>query len=335
MLAQLQSGNPEDRVCGCHALARHSSTTTFARQALTFQAPRVAGPLMSDNDPMVRLAAVGALKNLSALHPDVAEALVEQDILTPLSSLLASYPSTWTPPLDTKTRSDHSLEILVQALDLLWNLVEASSTALKLFNSQGMLEFVLRFSSPSAPPDLLQACLCTLAAVSDSNPQVNQVLLGKQEELLNLMSPSLPLLSRITTAITLLHINGASFYSSPSLVPVMDIVAQCFEEDLRTMVTVLVGGVAGEDMEVGEIADESPDEIKFREVKDLIKAQHTALEVLMNLGCLEEDGEWQDESEEEESFGSDDEEDVEIEKRGEVNPVFVEAVVGRTLLLKV
>ena len=37
------------------------------------------------------------------------------------------------------------LLVLVQALELLWNLVEASDTALQLFNNRGLLEVIVRY----------------------------------------------------------------------------------------------------------------------------------------------------------------------------------------------
>ena len=39
------------------------------------------------------------------------------------------------------------LLVLVQALELLWNLVEASDTALQLFNNRGLLEVTVRQTS--------------------------------------------------------------------------------------------------------------------------------------------------------------------------------------------
>ena len=75
--------------------------------------------------------------------------------------------------------------------------MEASDTALHLFNSQGLLlQLVLRLTSPATPPCLLQACLSTLATVSDSNPTVVEALLPREDQLLALATHPVSLLAR-------------------------------------------------------------------------------------------------------------------------------------------
>merc|ERR1719180_320889 len=102
-MAQLQSVNIEDKA------------------ALQAQVARATAPFLLENDPVLRLAAVGALKNLSAHHPDTAEGLVGQDMMTPLSLFLTSLPTNWSPMniSSNNSKEDPVPPSLVQALDLL------------------------------------------------------------------------------------------------------------------------------------------------------------------------------------------------------------------------
>merc|ERR1719273_1862561 len=214
MMAQLQSVNVEDKVCGCHSLSRHSSNPDFVKVALEAQAARCCAPFLLENDSVLRLAAVGALKNLSSHHPDTAEALVGQDMLTPLSVFLTSLPNNWSPNCSNKEAP--LTPTLVQALDLLWNLVEASPTALQMFNERGLVEVVSRFASPELHhPSLLQAALSCLASATDSNPPAIQVLQGRAQDFLELCSSGPSLLARATASILLIHLHGNAIFSSP------------------------------------------------------------------------------------------------------------------------
>merc|ERR1719430_1642488 len=67
ILEQLLSVNSEDRLCGCLSLSRHATSPQVRQNVLDSQIIRVCGPLLVDSDPMVKLAAVGALKNISVI----------------------------------------------------------------------------------------------------------------------------------------------------------------------------------------------------------------------------------------------------------------------------
>ena len=149
---------------------------------------------------------------------------------------------------------------------------------------------------------------------------------------------------RVTMTVTLLHLHGPSLYSSPApLSTVIEVLTQCLAKDVRLLLSSYSSSSSGqkeeegEDMEVGEEA-EGAEETAYREVQEVIRAQYTALEVLMNLGCLEDEDDWEDE-EDQSTLSEDEEGDVteeeEMEGRGEVNTVFVEAVVGRGMVARV
>lgn len=61
---QLQSANPEDRVCGLQSLANLTASAAVRELVLSGRLVRVAAPLLIDEDDMVRQAAAGALRYL-------------------------------------------------------------------------------------------------------------------------------------------------------------------------------------------------------------------------------------------------------------------------------
>ena len=341
MIAQLQSVNIEDKVCGCHALSRHSSNPSFVKAALHAQVARATAPFLLENDPVLRLAAVGALKNLSSHHPDTAEGLVGQDMMTPLSHFLTSLPSNWSPNT-SNSKEDPVTPALVQALDLLWNLVEASPTALQMFNERGLVEVVSRLASPELHhPSLLQAALSCLASATESNPPAIQALQGRAQDFLELCCSGPSLLARATASILLIHLHGNSIFSSPpTFSAILEVASLALSSDpCSTLASVakIGGDEEDEGMEV-ENGGEGREEAGVKVAHDILAAQHTVLELLVNLtglGDEEEVGDcgWEDEEDLEDDFDEEIEEDQ--EKRVDANPVLVEAIVSRGLLTKV
>jgi len=338
MMAQLQSVNIEDKVCGCHALARHASNPQFVKSALEAQVARCCAPFLLENDPVLRLAAVGALKNLSSHHPDTAEGLVGQDMMTPLSVFLTSLPNNWRPNCSNK--EDPLTPTLVQALDLLWNLVEASPTALQMFNERGLVEVVSRLASPNLHhPALLQAALSCLASATESNPPANQALQGQVQDFLQLCSNGPSLLARATASILVIHLHGNAIFSSPSFAAILEVSSLALSSDpCSTLASVAKIGGEGEDddggMEVVENkVEDRREEAGVKVAQDILAAQHTALELLVNLTGLgdEEDGDDWDDDDVEDDFEDEEEMEGHKERKVEANPVLVEAIVSKGL----
>jgi len=63
-----QAGNPEDRVCGLQSLANLTASAEVRQLVLEGRLVRIAGPLLLDEDEMVRQAAAGALRCLSCVQ---------------------------------------------------------------------------------------------------------------------------------------------------------------------------------------------------------------------------------------------------------------------------
>lgn len=111
-------------------------------------APLIVDPQSSMG---VRHGAVGVLKNMSLISADACDEMVKQDVMTPLCALFTQHYSD--PENDLKEdpkkspssarkeaaendiefeSEDTKSEVFVQAVNLLWNLCEASEIALSI-----------------------------------------------------------------------------------------------------------------------------------------------------------------------------------------------------------
>uniref|UniRef100_A0A8C1VLZ5 HEAT repeat containing 3 n=1 Tax=Cyprinus carpio TaxID=7962 RepID=A0A8C1VLZ5_CYPCA len=150
-------------------------------------AVRKIGPLLLDRSLAVRETAAGALRNLSACGgPEVCEDMVRQDVLTPLSALLKEVRIS-SPAVKGQK---HTVEdIANEAVNLLWNLCESSSTAVAVFNKTGLLDVLLHCLQrhPQYMELAISAAHC-LHTVTEENAElmrsVNAAVFGVLENIL-------------------------------------------------------------------------------------------------------------------------------------------------------
>ena len=220
--------------------------------------------------------------------------------------------------------------------------MEASPTALQMFNERGLVEVVSRLASPHLHhPSLLQAALSCLASATDSNPPAIQALQGRSQDFLELCSSGPSLLARATASILLIHLHGSAIFSSPpTFSAILEVASLALSSDpCSTLASVakIGGDEEDEGMEV-ENGGDGREEAGVKVAHDILAAQHTVLELLVNLtglGDEEEGGDcgWEDEEDLEDDFDEEVEEGQ--EKRVDANPVLVEAIVSRGLLARV
>ncbi|KAG1955605.1 HEAT repeat-containing protein, partial [Pimephales promelas] len=143
---QLQSPSADVREYACASISRVVQQSQAIPGFLQRDAVRKIGPLLMDRSLLVRETAAGALRNLSACGgPGVCEDMVRQDVLTSLSALLreccAGFDVTTSPVMKGQK---HTVEdVTNEAVNLLWNLCESSSTAVSVFNKSGLLDILL------------------------------------------------------------------------------------------------------------------------------------------------------------------------------------------------
>jgi len=339
IMEQLQSGNPEDKVCGCQGIGNLSNSKLILDLIIQKKIVRVIGPLLLEGDHMVRLAAAGALRNVSGLDPDTAEELVKQDMMTPLEQYFTKAAST---AIDQLTAGD--IEVLSEAVNLLWNLVEASATAFRLFTSSELLGFIVSLlSHPQQHNPLVLAVLNLLASACDQNRLTSEKVMSQMSAVESVLLNSTNNVLRISAALLIATVLEDKILEYPNFAQLMEVIATLIKLDTRELVSNLsssapVSANTDEEMEV----EGAEDNRKFRELSDHLISQQTSLEILTNLATLGGSGEsedWEDaadtDDEENMSNAADDEAD---DMHGEeadptaVSPLLLEAVAGLGLV---
>lgn len=146
IIDQLQSVNADDKMCGLQALSTLCQREHNIQAIVDSDLVRIASPLLMDQDPNIRHACSGALRNLSAVSVEICENLVEQDVLTPLIMLLNQYASSeWLPSIDKRSNQlDPKTDTFLQAVNIVWNLCESTTVALESFNQSQLLQSLVR-----------------------------------------------------------------------------------------------------------------------------------------------------------------------------------------------
>uniref|UniRef100_A0A8B9IVC8 HEAT repeat containing 3 n=1 Tax=Amazona collaria TaxID=241587 RepID=A0A8B9IVC8_9PSIT len=140
---------------------------------------RCLGPLLMDYSLAVRETAAGALRNLSACGGfEVCDDMVSKDIMTPLVALLKECSTgldanELSPEKRIEMDKNYIEDIANEAINLLWNVCECSSTAVHIFNKEGCLEAVLLYMKRfSTNVDLAISAANCLQAVTEDNPDL-------------------------------------------------------------------------------------------------------------------------------------------------------------------
>lgn len=148
---QLQSANAEEKMVGLQSMAFLSLNPKKTEAMCQSDIIRIASPLLTNQNQNIRNAVAGALRNVSLCGINVCEALVEQDVSTPLLALLDDYINKvdWVPNIDRSVKHVEQLDLaadtFLQAVNLMWNLCESTSAALQHFNQANILESFIRF----------------------------------------------------------------------------------------------------------------------------------------------------------------------------------------------
>jgi hypothetical protein len=81
IIQKLQSGSSEERECGCVSLSTMVGTREAADDIVEKRIIRIVAPLLMDSNLSVRHAAIGALKNISLVDPEICDEMVQQVLL--------------------------------------------------------------------------------------------------------------------------------------------------------------------------------------------------------------------------------------------------------------
>ena len=85
------SVNIEDKVCACYSISNLCSDEEARKAIMQRKLVRVCGPFILETEPNLVEAALGCLYSLSCQGEDSVAHLVEQDVLTPLLTLVLQF----------------------------------------------------------------------------------------------------------------------------------------------------------------------------------------------------------------------------------------------------
>ncbi|XP_062460908.1 HEAT repeat-containing protein 3 isoform X2 [Pezoporus occidentalis] len=179
LLEKVQHPSAEVREYACASISKllqeHQAIPAFLQRDVV----RCLGPLLMDYSLAVRETAAGALRNLSACGGfEVCDDMVSKDIMTPLVALLKECSTgldanQLSPEKRIEMDKNYIEDIANEAINLLWNICECSSTAVHIFNKEGCLEAVLRYMKKfSTNVDLAVSAANCLQAVTEDNPDL-------------------------------------------------------------------------------------------------------------------------------------------------------------------
>lgn len=141
---QLQSPKVDEKLCGLHMLSEVFDGRTL-EEVVKNRIVRSVAPLLVDPNSTVRNSTAGAIRNLTTNGGlDFCDILIEQDIMTPLCSLIQKFGNSWQPTVQGTSDDDEEADTFIQAVNILWNLCESNATALKYFNQAHLLPVLVR-----------------------------------------------------------------------------------------------------------------------------------------------------------------------------------------------
>ena len=315
------SVNIEDKVCACYSISNLCSDDQARKAIMERKLVRVCGPFILETEPNLVEAALGCLYSLSCQGEDSVAHLVEQDVLTPLLTLVLQFRNPGNVYNKVKAQM---YKVMDEAFSLLWNLLEEDSSVLEQFNRANVVEKVLEFLSPEVAPHVQLASLNLLVAACEDNKPAQAKLSSRVQLVVEMMGREGSLaLVRVTAALLLTTIcqdRREIFQNKELTSQVLGCVTNCLKVDTNSLVVSLLSSNSKEP------------EKQFETVKNIIKSQVTALEILTNLASGDEE-EVQDESDAElEDDGSDCMEEGEMVDINSEDQIFIEAVHSHNLL---
>lgn len=332
MLEQVHSPSVDDQLSGLQLLATLSDNQTHVQAIMETDVIRIIGPFLAiTNNPSLRLATVGALRNLSTCGVEVCDTLYEQDLMTPLLSLLQEYHSDWEPlapetvaPATVTSKSDARAEVFLSAIHLLSNICESSSDALETFNNCSLLGPIIRcLNHTRYGLDISVAVAQLLLIVSEDNASTWRAFVESEVDLVTLMNLNVAgdddfgaiLLRTLATGI----ISNVPALAQQHMAQVMIGLDRPFQENHRQLLNSLSSDIPlverAKRFET-DIVNEDPDENEMetdqlvmashrekeaeqlavveKQIKNvgyLLEAQRVAAEILTNICSAEGDGE--------------------------------------------
>ncbi|KAG2469624.1 HEAT3 protein, partial [Polypterus senegalus] len=323
---QLQDPCPDVREYACGSISRLVQETRVIPSFLQQDVVRCLGPMLLDKSIAVQETAAGALRNLSACGGlEVCDAMVKQDILTPLAALLQEKMSIFATCL--------------QVINIVSIYSESSSLAVSIFNKEGLINILVQcLQKHEENMDLAICSAYCLQTVTEDNPELLASFSASTLQILDvlIMQSAISmqhLLLRTLVAGCLWNLKGilSCTAQAEAVSTVARILSETLEVDAGQAIMELKqaesqklaevnasmrpreeDAMDEESMKINCVPNQGledmsdllpPRDEELKQAEAVLCAQQTALEILVNMCCSEEpsDDEWEDVSSSDES----------------------------------
>ncbi|GBP75301.1 HEAT repeat-containing protein 3 [Eumeta japonica] len=301
ILDQLQAPNVEEKCCALQTMALLAESSENVQEIISNDVVRAAAPFLVDSAGSVRNIAAGALRNLSTMGYETCDALIEQDIMTPLICYFHQYTETWT--LNDKSKSkDEDAETFVQCINLLLNLCESSELAVKSLCESRILDILPKYLDLSSISHNIIASVlhCLFVVVEDNPGAIEKIKANGETQLQSLLNMegsdySTLLLKTLSAGIVINMTHGQIHKLPPEVISkIMVILSNALTVDHRQACHQLSSNIPlrSEDgkteLPKGKEAQTLNDHLNS--VSHLLDSQQSAIEIIANLcSCGDDD----------------------------------------------
>ncbi|KAF7411193.1 hypothetical protein HZH66_000089 [Vespula vulgaris] len=292
---EVQSSILEEKLSGLQTLESMSCSKSMAERIAMDGIAKILGPLLIDHSIPVRASVASTLRHIVENGGEKAcTKFVNDDIMTPLSTLLKRDYREWQPKLDCaiKGKICDEKETFIQAITLLWSLCENNEVAIKHVNELDLMSILLPyFDIATYGTEISIVVAQCILALSEDNPIAFEELKEYEQNLLNLLNlkvnddiPScdMVLLKTLVSGI-LMNINSHTESNKIHIVSqVINVLSETLVIDNINLSCNLSTTLSEEKEKFSRDTQK-----KIREFRKLLGAQQQALEILTNL-CSED-----------------------------------------------
>lgn len=290
---EIQSVNIEEKLSGLQTIESMSYNSTLAIQITKNGIAKIIGPLLVDKNILIRTSSASALRYLADNGKMEAHTnLLNDDIMTPLCTLLKQYYTDWQPKdHNEKNKAIDEKEAFIQAVTLLWTLCDHNEFAVKCCNENDIVSILTKFFDITIY-GIEIATIITQCLLSLSEDNINAIKkLKNSEDTLNQLlnteinNASVSEVACFKTAISGLLINLTNYEENTSMniiCKVINVLSDTLSIDCKQLLSNLISILPYE-----KNAFSSNAKKKVQDNRRIFGAQQQALEILANL-CSED-----------------------------------------------
>ncbi|KAF9421537.1 hypothetical protein HW555_002470 [Spodoptera exigua] len=300
ILDQLQGADIEEKYCGLQTFAMLIENPENIPLIINRGLVKMAAPMLLDPASSVRNAAAGALRNMSTVAMETCDAMMEQDVMTPVTFYFHEHAESWVPDPNSKTK-DEDIDTFIQCVNLLLNLCESSDLAVKYLGQSRILDILPRYLDLGTfTSEIVTAVLqCLFVVVEDNPAAMAKIKTNAEKQLETLLGlegtdPSILLVKTLAAGV-IINTCGGNITTLPVdfIRRIMTILANTLSVDHRLICSQLSSNVPLSDgsgkveAPKGKAAQQLDSQIQS--VTQMLTAQQSSIEIIANI-CSCEDG---------------------------------------------